>query len=131
MRTLAWLNALSPHAARLAEASLYDVIRADPDRSRDLSLRVGPIHASFARQRIDAPAWSALVQTAADLGVADALRALFDGESINRAEARPAAKSTASRSSPPPSGVNCVSRWMSGSSGMGIPVPFAGPRSPR
>ena len=88
MRTLAWLDALSPHAARLTEARLSDVIRSDPDRARAMALRVGPLYASFARQRVDAPAWAALLDLAQ--AIPTALRAQFDGEPVNRAEARPA-----------------------------------------
>lgn len=90
MRTLAWLDALSPHAARLTEARLFDVISSEPDRGRSLALRVGPLYASFARQRVDAAAWTALLDLASTRDVSSALRALFDGEQVNRAEARPA-----------------------------------------
>ena len=98
MRTLAWLDALSPHAARLIDAPLADLIRELPDRSRALSMRVGPIHASFARQRVDAAAWSALLELAEARNVGPAVRDLFDGAEVNRAESRPALH-TALRSS--------------------------------
>ncbi len=85
MRTLAWLDALSPHAARLIDAPLADLIRELPDRSRALSMRVGPIHACFARQRVDAAAWSALLDLAEARNVGPAVRDLFDGAEVNRA----------------------------------------------
>lgn len=90
MRTLDWLDRLSSHAARLSDARLSEVVRDDPGRGRQRSLRVGPLFASFARQRLDAQAWAALLEVAAMREVPAALRALFDGEPVNRSEARPA-----------------------------------------
>ena len=66
MRNAGWLDTLVPHAARLVEARLPDLIRQDPARHRDFSMRVGPLHANFSRQRLDLPAWQAL-QLAAEL----------------------------------------------------------------
>jgi len=85
-----WLNSLSAHAARLTDARLVDVIQAELHRGSDLALRVGPIYASFARQRVDAKAWRALVALADVCGVRAAVRAQFDGEIVNRSEQRPA-----------------------------------------
>jgi glucose-6-phosphate isomerase len=90
MRNAGWLDSLVPHAARLIEASLPDLIRADPARSRLFSLRVGSLHANFARQRLDAAAWDALQRLALQRGVVAALQAKFGGEVVNRSEQRPA-----------------------------------------
>ena len=84
--------ALAPHAGRLSGTRIRDLLAADPARAGDFSLRVGPIHASFARQLYDREALASLVALAGDGGAAlpAAFRALFEGERINRSEDRPA-----------------------------------------
>jgi len=85
-----WLHALSPHAARLTDLRLNRLVRDDPARARDFALRVGPVYASFARQKIDRPAREALLALAAARDFPGALRALFEGETVNRSEGRAA-----------------------------------------
>ena len=83
---------LAPHAARLADTRLVDLLEADPARALDFSLKVGPLYASFARQRYDRQALAALVDLAgpAGVGLPAAFRALFEGEEVNASERRPA-----------------------------------------
>jgi glucose-6-phosphate isomerase len=81
-------SGLRAHALRLADTPLRQLMADDPDRARDFSLRVGPIHACFARQRYDREALAALFALAAPLPAA--FRRLFDGEQVNLSEARPA-----------------------------------------
>ena len=83
-------STLSPHARRLSATRIADLLAAEPGRIGDLSLRVGPIHASFARQRYDREAVAALLALAGEAGLSAAFRALFDGEKVNRSEDRPA-----------------------------------------
>jgi glucose-6-phosphate isomerase len=83
-------QSLSGHAARLIDRPLRELIAEDAKRSTGLSLRVGPVYANFARQRFDRDALAALFELARAAGVAPALRAMFDGEPVNRSEARPA-----------------------------------------
>ncbi len=90
MHTSAWLERLTPHAARMVDLPLRDLIAADPGRIAASTLQVGPIHACFARQRIDAAAQAALLDVARERGVASAFAALFDGAPVNRSEQRPA-----------------------------------------
>src|SRR5690606_7739934 len=52
------------------------------------ALRVGPIYATFARQRYDAAAWDALLQLGRNSGLGEAFARLFDGEKINLTEGR-------------------------------------------
>jgi glucose-6-phosphate isomerase len=85
-----WLDALSSHAARLADMPLNALIRAEPGRARRESIRVGPLYANFARQRIDPAARAALLAIAEMRAVGPALRALVDGVSVNGSEQRPA-----------------------------------------
>lgn len=91
------LAGLDAHAQRLANASLRDLIAADPARANDFALRVGPLYASFARQRLDRDALAALFDFARGRDFAGALRRLFDGEPVNATEGR-AALHTALRS---------------------------------
>lgn len=90
MRSVAWLERLAPHAARNLDLRLGDLIASEPDRFSSTALRVGPLMASFARQRIDAPAMAALLEVARERRVEDAITALFEGETVNRSEQRPA-----------------------------------------
>jgi glucose-6-phosphate isomerase len=90
LRTTDWLGLLAPHAARLADASIARLLASDPASIRASSQRVGPIFASFARQRIDRAAWDALWNVAQLRGVGPGLSAMFDGEHVNLSENRPA-----------------------------------------
>ena len=91
------LAGLDAHAQRLADASLRDLIATDPARANDFALRVGPLYASFARQRLDREVLAALFDFARERDFAGALRRLFDGELVNATEGR-AALHTALRS---------------------------------
>ena len=91
------LASLDAHAQRLADASLRDLIADDPARATDFALRVGPLYASFARQRIDHGALAALFDFARERDFPGALRRLFDGDPVNATEER-AALHTALRS---------------------------------
>ena len=90
MRTTDWLGALAPHAARLSEASIARLLAADPSLIRSSAQRVGPIFASFARQRIDREAWEALWGIARLRGIGRGLSEMFDGAHVNLSEGRPA-----------------------------------------
>ena len=90
MRIEAEWAALSGHAARLVDRHLADLVREPSDRARTMSLRVGPVYANFARQRVDAAAWAHLAAMARAAGVPAGLRAMFDGAQVNASEARPA-----------------------------------------
>ena len=78
------------HAERLSGARLSDLIAADPGRARSMALRVGPLYASFARQRIDAATLATLGELAGHVRLSLALRALVDGAEVNASEGRPA-----------------------------------------
>ncbi len=90
MRSVDWLARLAPHAARNLGCRLPELIADEPDRFAATTLRVGPLLACFARQRIDAPAAAVLLEVARERGVAEAIAALFEGEPVNRSENRPA-----------------------------------------
>ena len=84
------LSPLRAEAARMESIPLRDLIADDPDRSRDFSLRIGPIHASFARQRYDRRALDVLFALGESLDFDGRLAALFAGEHVNATERRPA-----------------------------------------
>ena len=90
MRSAPWFSTLAPHAARLTDLHLADLLRDDPARAGELAFRVGPLYANFARQRIDRAAWAALLDVARESDVSGAIAALFDGVAVNRSENRPA-----------------------------------------
>jgi glucose-6-phosphate isomerase len=90
MLTSDWLNRLSPHAARMTDTHLRELIAADGGRAGAFSLTAGPVHGCFARQKYDAAAWSALVDLAVDRDLPNAIAALFDGAMVNSSEQRPA-----------------------------------------
>ncbi len=85
----AW-QSLSLHAARLCEKPLRELVAEDASRPRDFALRVGAVHASFARQRYDRDALAALFALARERCVPQAFRDLFDGAEVNASERRPA-----------------------------------------
>jgi len=97
MRCAPWIGHLAVQAGRLVDRSLPSLIAEQPERFDALSLRVGPVHACFARQRVDAEAWTALQQMAVDARLPQAFRALVDGDVVNPTEQR-AALHTALRS---------------------------------
>ncbi len=90
MHSPEWLDELAPHAVGLIDRHLSGLVRDDPGRARDFALRVGPLYLSQARQRLDRPAREALFALGRRAAFPAALRALFDGEPVNRSEGRPA-----------------------------------------
>ncbi|KGM53381.1 glucose-6-phosphate isomerase [Lysobacter arseniciresistens ZS79] len=84
------IRQLRAHAVRLASTSIPALSAADPRRASALALRVGPLYANFARQRYDDAALDALFALAAARDVGGRLRALFDGDTVNPTEDRPA-----------------------------------------
>lgn len=90
MQSPDWLERLTPHAVRMTDLPLHRLIVAEPGRAAATGLQVGPILASFARQRIDAASWDALLEVAGERELDAAIAALFDGVSVNQSEHRPA-----------------------------------------
>ena len=88
--TAADFDELRLHAVRLSDASLSRLIADDPARAADFALRVGPLYASFARQRYDRQALEALFALADNADLAGAMRRLVDGAIVNTTEGRAA-----------------------------------------
>lgn len=94
-RNAAW-NAVFADGQRLKDFHLRDVSQ-DAARAKKMSLQVGPLRASFARQRLDESALNALFELAESCRIANAIHDLFDGKQVNSSEQR-AALHTALRS---------------------------------
>jgi glucose-6-phosphate isomerase len=90
MAGVALVRQLLSHAERLSDARIAELVAADPARTTDLALRVGPLYASFARQRFDREALATLQALAAYVQLPQAFRALVDGARVNVSEDRPA-----------------------------------------
>jgi glucose-6-phosphate isomerase len=86
----ATFDELRAHASRLRKSSLRDLVAQGPGRAEAYALHAGPLHASFARQRLDDAARDALFALASRADLAGALRRLFDGEPVNATEGRAA-----------------------------------------
>jgi glucose-6-phosphate isomerase len=86
----ATLQSLRAHAGRLRAVALRELAGNDPARVGGYALDAGPLHASFARQRLDDAARDALFDLGRRADLAGALRRLFDGEPVNATEERAA-----------------------------------------
>ncbi len=95
----ACLASLAAEATRLAGSTISRLVADDPQRASDFALRVGPLYASFARQRYDRQALDTLFGIAEDAGLQAAMQRLVDGETVNPTEGR-AALHTALRGEP-------------------------------
>jgi len=84
------IQSLIPHAARVVDRPLRELIAAQPDRAQAMSLSAAGLHVSFARQRVDREAWAALLDIAGELDLPGAIRRLFAGEQVNTTEGRSA-----------------------------------------
>lgn len=84
------LDGLEVHAHRLSGTMLSQLVAGDPARGADFALRVGPLYASFARQRYDRVALDALFEIARRADLAGAMQRLCGGETVNPTEGRAA-----------------------------------------
>jgi len=94
-KSAAW-DAVLAHGKRLKAFHLRDVSQ-DITRSEELSVKLGPLHASFARQRLDDQALSALFDLAEASSLTNVITDMFNGKHVNQSEQR-AALHTALRS---------------------------------
>ncbi len=84
------LHELRAEVGRVAATPLPALIAADPARAGDFALKVGPLYANFARQCYDRQALAWLFGAAEAAGSAARVQALFDGQTVNVTEGRPA-----------------------------------------
>ncbi len=83
----AWL-AVARQAETLRHAHLRDLFDADPTRFDRLSLRQDNWLLDFSKQRLDLPAWQALVALAEQADIAGWRDRMLAGEAINHTEGR-------------------------------------------
>ncbi|AKC87602.1 glucose-6-phosphate isomerase [Pseudoxanthomonas suwonensis] len=81
---------LQSHAARLSGTGIAQLLKDEPERIAAQALQVGPLYATFARQRYDAQAWDALLALGRERDLPGAFRRLFDGDKVNVTEGRAA-----------------------------------------
>jgi glucose-6-phosphate isomerase len=79
---------LSRHFAEIASVQMRDLFANDPDRFEKFSLRFDDILVDFSKNRITEDTMRLLVRLAAEVGVGDAIEAMFTGEKINETENR-------------------------------------------
>jgi glucose-6-phosphate isomerase len=84
----AW-SAVLAHGQRLKEFHLRDVSQ-DAERAEKMSLQLGFLKASFARQRLDEQSLDALFDLAESSLVPNAVDAMFNGRHVNQSEQRAA-----------------------------------------
>jgi len=94
-KNAAW-SAVLANGQRLKDFHLRDV-SGNSVRAENMSLQVGSLQASFARQRLDGQSLNALFELAESASVSNAINDLFDGKLVNQSEQR-AALHTALRS---------------------------------
>ncbi|MFO1185596.1 MAG: glucose-6-phosphate isomerase [Bauldia sp.] len=80
--------ALAGHRARLEGRSLRRLFDEDADRFGRFSVQCGDILLDYSKNRIDAPAMTALLDLASAADVAGQREAMFRGEAINNTEGR-------------------------------------------
>ncbi len=85
----AW-QALQTHRARLQNFSMREAFNTDAERFSQLSLSSCGLFLDYSKNLITAETRKLLVDLAQETGLAQAIRALFDGEPLNASEARPA-----------------------------------------
>ncbi len=85
--TAAWRK-LHDHHAEIAGRHLRDFFAEDPDRGRELTVRVADLHIDYSKHRITRETLGLLVELAEVAGVAQRRDAMFRGEHINTSEDR-------------------------------------------
>jgi len=85
---LAWQELLT-HGERLKDFHLRDVSHSH-ERAKKMMFKMGPLQASFARQRLDDAALGSLFALAETSSVSGAKRDLFEGKQVNQSELRAA-----------------------------------------
>lgn len=78
------------HAKQIAMRNMHlrELFKADPDRTKKLSLTFGKLYYDFSKQRIDEETVSLLVKLAEEAGVKAYIERMFAGEVINTSEKR-------------------------------------------
>lgn len=81
---------LAAHVARLRQSAPAQGLAQDPERATRWQLGFGPLSLNFGRERLDQPAFDALLALAAERDLGAAFERLFGGEVVNASEDRAA-----------------------------------------
>lgn len=87
--TLAW-QALERHKIDMANVSLRELFAEDKQRFEHFSFKFNDLLYDFSKNLLARPTLELLVDLAGDAGLTERVKALFNGEPVNRSENRPA-----------------------------------------
>lgn len=82
-------KALENHAQRCRSQSILELIKSDATRVSKMSMQIGPLYFTYARQHIDTTAMIDLLHRLEQSGIQSQTQAMFTGEKINTSEDRP------------------------------------------
>lgn len=82
-------DALHEHAQRCTTQSILQLVNNDSERTNKMSMQLGPLYFSFARQHYDTTAMTDLLNRLERSGIQLQTQAMFAGEKINTSEDRP------------------------------------------
>jgi glucose-6-phosphate isomerase len=83
-----WI-ALKQHAQRCNPQSIQQLVSNDNERVSNMSMQLGPLYFSYARQHYDCKAIADLLHRLESSGIQSQIQAMFAGEKINTSEDRP------------------------------------------
>lgn len=84
------ISELKTHARRLETLNLRHLVDTEAKRSDDLLFRHAGLELDASKQRIDSPAWNALLEYAENLDLTGRINSLLSGGVVNATEGRPA-----------------------------------------
>ncbi len=79
---------LKTHYKTISKSHLRDLFEQDPNRFKKFSIRFGDILLDYSKNRINGRTKSYLIQLAEEVGLADAIEKMFNGDKINATENR-------------------------------------------
>ncbi|WP_434678064.1 glucose-6-phosphate isomerase [Pseudomonas sp. R1-18] len=85
----AW-QALSQHRQAMQDFSMREAFAADPQRFNQFTLSSAGLFLDYSKNLITSETRDLLVRLADEVGLKDAIKALYDGELVNSSEGRPA-----------------------------------------
>ncbi|WP_067672194.1 glucose-6-phosphate isomerase [Nocardia miyunensis] len=85
--TAAWRK-LQDHHSAIADRTLRELFAEDPERGRELTVRIADLHIDYSKHRVTRETLDLLVELAEVAGVAERRDAMYRGEHINTSEDR-------------------------------------------
>lgn len=90
MTTQASWEALRQHRHTMQSFSMREAFQSDPQRFKQFSLSSSGLFLDYSKNLLTHETRDLLVRLAREAGLERAIRALFDGETVNASEGRPA-----------------------------------------